>query len=164
MAIYTSEVVGLDALIDDFMELPEKAIAYMEIAADASAKIVHAKVKENAPVSKYGKSYYKRAGYNHPPGTLKKMIKMTKTSKRRKNKYFVTSRVYVGRGSTKEKYGAAYAVPLELGHKVVLFGHPIDMRVPPLPFMRPAADSCKGRVTEIHIEQINNALTDFGNK
>ena len=165
MAIFTSDVSGLEDLLKAFKKLPDEAVVYLEKAANTSANIIHKKAVAKVPVGKRDTKYHtgQFEKYNHEAGNLKKNIKMGKVSRRRKNKYYLYSRVYIGHGSLKTS-GAAYGTPLELGHKLVLFGNKTGKHVQERPFLRPAADESKDEVINLYTDALNRALIDFGKK
>jgi len=160
MAIWSTEVDGLESLIKACAKLPEEALKDIEDAAITANSRILDEARANVPVSQYGKSYYgKTSGkdnWNHPRGFLKKNIKLKKPSRRRKNKYVISTTVGFGKG-------AMYGVPLELGHDLVLFGRRTGKHIEGKPFLRKAADDNKGYVTTTMMQGMNKALEKFSN-
>ena len=142
MAIYSKTVVGLDKLIKDFKKLPEEAIVHLEKASiDSGAKIL-TDAKAAVPIE---------------TGELRNALKLRKPGAKRKKKAVIISQVTFPKS-------VAYAVPLELGHKLVMFGKTTNIKVKERPFLRPAADANKQYAIDRTIDGINKALTQFGNK
>ena len=135
-------IVGLDELIKAFMDLGEDALPFLYDAANKAGEIVLEKARSKVPVR---------------TGNLKGKLKLGKAKKSSKYPYRVFSKV------TTEK-GAAYMVPLELGHRLVYFGNPTDVTVEPRPFLRPAADESVDAVISEIAQGMNNALEQIGGK
>lgn len=144
MAIYSKNIEGLDELIEAFVQLPEECVMYIEEASVEPAKKILIKAREN--VSKYNK-------YSDT-GALKKSLKVSKPSKRRKYKYQVFSKVYFGKGG-------AHGVPLELGHRLIINEKDVGA-VKEHPFLRPAADESKDDVINAMVTAMNKALEEMG--
>jgi HK97 gp10 family phage protein len=149
MAIYSADVEGLDELIRDFQKLPRDAINHVTKASNEAAQIIAADAIAKAPKD---------------TGILAKMIRIGKVSIRLAAKGYVRARVYIQHSGTKNKSGASHGTPLELGHKMVLWGKRTGDRVEAKPFMRPAADENKQRIRDLQIRALNNALDEFGRK
>ena len=163
MAIWSQSVEGLDKLLKDFAKLPDECINALIPASIRGGKAIQELAKSRVPTSKSGKGYYDMRGnsgkleWNHPPGHLKKSIELTKPTRGRDRKRTVTTTVGFGKG-------AAYGVPLELGHKLVFFGTPTGTYVKERPFLRSSADDKKQYVIDEHIRALNAALDAFGRK
>jgi HK97 gp10 family phage protein len=136
MAIYSDTIVGLDELIKDFMKLPDDAIRFLEQASIDGGNKVLIDAKSRVPVD---------------TGNLQRNLKLSKPGARRKRKTLVISRVSFSRK-------AAHAVPLELGHKMVIWGRKTDKHVRARPFLRPAADANKQYVVRVTEHALNRAI------
>lgn len=160
MAIWTSEVDGLEDLIRAVAKLPEEALKDVEGASIVSGDKILTDAKSLVPVSSSGKSYYGKGGYkgkeewNHAAGNLRDHLKLKAPSNRRKNKYYISSSVGFDRG-------AAYGVPLELGHELWFFGRPTNRHVKERPFLRAAADRNKTYSITATEAAMNSALEKF---
>ena len=60
--------------------------------------------------------------------------------------------------------GAAYGVPLELGHRLIFFGKKTLKTVKERPFLRPAADESKEEVIGIMSDAMNKILGEWGDR
>jgi HK97 gp10 family phage protein len=145
MAIYSKDIVGLDELIKDLQGFGEKAIQLLKPAADEAGEIVLTKAKAKVNVSD------EIAKHAH----LREVLKLVK------------SRVKKGECKYSNKItfpkSAAYAVPLELGHRLVRNGKKIGT-VKEKPFLRPAADESREKVENIFINAMDRALKELGDK
>lgn len=139
MAIYSKSVEGLDELIAAFMKLPEDALKYMKDASNEAGAVVLGATKQRVP---------------ERTGKLKGALKLGKARKSGKYPYRVFSKVTF-------PSSAAYAAPLELGHKIVVNGKVVGA-VTERPFMRPAADESAGAVEKIMIDAMTKALEQMG--
>jgi hypothetical protein len=148
--IRIDKVEGLDALMKAFEKLGDEAIKDVEEASITSAGVIKSRAVTLAP-GPTGRSSGKWA---HAPGNLKNKIKATSPRKSRKNKLKITASVSFGTG-------AAYGVPVELGHKVLRNGKVVG-EAAEKPFLRPAADENRGTVEKNVIDAINRALDDWG--
>lgn len=163
MAIWSQSVEGLDKLLDDFRKLPDDAINDLIPATTRVGQAILLLAQARVPSSKYGKSYYGKMGnkgkesWNHAPGLLKKSIRLKKPRKYNKKKWFISASVGFSAG-------AAYGVPLELGHKLVFFGTPMGTSVKERPFLRNSADDNKQYAINETTEAINKTLEKFGRK
>jgi len=132
---------GLDELIDAFMKLPEESLVFLKNASNSAGDIVLNKSKQKAPVD---------------TRNLQNSLKLVKAKKSSKYPYRVFSKVTLGKGS-------AYAVPVELGHKLVKNGNVVGA-VNEKPFLRPAADESKNEVLSIVADAMNKALEQMGGR
>ena len=148
--IRIKDVEGLDALMKAFEKLGEVAIKEVETAATESAGVIQSRAIALAP----GPTGRKSGKWAHPPGNLKNKIKAKAPAKSRKNKLKITA-------SVSFSTGAAYGVPVELGHKVVRNGKVVGQAAPH-PFLRPAADENRGTVEKNVVDAINTSLDDWG--
>lgn len=133
------EIEGLDELMKAFKDLPEESLIYLKDAANTAGEVVLSKSKEKAPVD---------------TRNLQSKLKLGKAKKSSKYPYRVFSKVTFGKG-------AAYAVPLELGHKLVTDGKTWG-EVKERPFLRPAADESRDGVANILAEAMQKALEQMG--
>lgn len=134
------EIEGLDELILACANLQEDAMKYIKDSSDKAGNVVLDRVKQKAPVK---------------TGNLKSKLKLGKAKVSSKYPYRVFSKVTTAKG-------AAYMVPLELGHQLVYFGQETNAQVKPKPFLRPAADESKDEVANIIAAAMNEALDKFG--
>jgi len=148
--IRIKDVEGLDALMKAFEKLGADAIKGVEDASTESAEIIKTRAVALAP----GPTGRKSGKWAHAPGNLKNKIKAKAPAKGRKNKLKVTA-------SVSFSPGAAYGVPVELGHKVVRNGRVVG-EAAPHPFLRPAADENRGTVEKNVADAINESLEDWG--
>lgn len=134
------EIEGLDELIEACANLPEEAIKYIKDGSDKAGGIVLNKAKQKVPVK---------------TGNLQSKLKLGRAKISGKYPYRVFSKVTTAKG-------AAYMVPLELGHRLVYFGQKVNAQVEPKPFLRPAADESKDEVAGVIAAALNEALDKFG--
>ena len=142
MTIYSKSqtvIEGLDELIEAFTAVGEKAKPVIRKAVDVASIEVLAKVKSKAPVL---------------TGTLKANLKMGKATVSKKYPFRVNGKVtFSSKGS--------HAVPVELGHRIVINGKQVGT-VKEKPFMRPAADESEPYVIKTIVDAMNKALDEFG--
>jgi HK97 gp10 family phage protein len=142
------EVEGLDELIRDLAKFGDAAMPALKQAQERAAQVVLAKAKAKAPVSE-------TATGGHAPGTLRDSLKIVRANLK-PGTYVTFSKIAIGKG-------AAYGVPVELGHELRRvvggrsFGH-----VAARPFLRPAADESKNEVINIMAEAMNRELERLG--
>ena len=142
MAIHSKSqttVEGLDELISAFQKLGDEAIPYILQGSNEAGGEVLRKAVSKVPVD---------------TGNLKQKLKVIKAKKSAKYPYRVFSKVTF----PKE---AAYAVPLELGHNLVIDGKKVGV-VKERPFLRPAADESKENVVKAIAASMNKALGEMG--
>lgn len=135
------KVEGLEDLVERLKTFGDDAMPYIKEMSDEAGKVVRDKARALAPVD---------------TGNLKKHIRQGKY-KLKYGKYVYASRVTVGKG-------AAYYIPLELGHNLVYFGRQTNTHVAPRPFLRPAADQSKAQVESFFAHELNKALDKLGGK
>ena len=145
MAINSGSIAGLDALIRDTMKIADKALPGLRIASLRSANIVLIKAKQLAPVDKTGSEH---------AGTLRDSLVVKKMSNR-KSPYTISYKVTFGKG-------AAYGIPVELGHDQP--GRGQGERIKARPFLRPASDESKDQVAEEMIQALNTELDKWGGR
>lgn len=142
MAIHSKNqttVEGLDELISAFQKLGEQAMPYVIQGSNEAGSEVLSKAVSKVPVD---------------TGNLKRKLKVIKAKKSAKTPYKVFSKVTFSKG-------AAYAVPLELGHNLVINGKKVGV-VKERPFLRPAADESKEEVVKAIAASMNKALGEMG--
>jgi len=142
MTIYSKNqttVEGLDELISAFQKLGDEAIPYILQGSNEAGSEVLKKAVCKAPVDS---------------GNLKRRLKVIKAKKSTKYPYRVFSKVTFSRE-------AAYAVPLELGHRIVVEGNKVGVSSE-RPFLRPAADESKETVVKAIADSMNKALGEMG--
>lgn len=135
-------VEGLDELMKAFSKLGDDALPYITDASVESADIILARAKTSA-------------AFSDRTGALRKSLKRSKPTKRSKYKHLIFSKVWFGKGG-------AHGVPVELGHKLVYFGHDTATTVKERPFLRPAADESKDEVIKEIAGAMNTALDRMG--
>jgi hypothetical protein len=133
-------IEGLDELCKAFVDLGEEALPILLEVSNEAGNVVLEKARELAP---------------EKSGNLKKKLKLGKGKISKKYPYRVFSKVSFTKG-------AAYGVPVELGHRLVYMGRETDKQVPPRPFLRPAADACRTQVQDMLINAMNKALEQMG--
>lgn len=136
------EIDGLDELVKALADLGEDAVQELREPVISAAEII----KERAKTHIHNRS-----------GDLAKSLKVSKPSKRSKNKYKVISQVQIGKGG---KHG----IPLELGHRLVYFGHKTYTHIPEKPFLRPAADESKEEVIDMITNAMNKTIDKMGGR
>ncbi|WP_128426287.1 HK97 gp10 family phage protein [Gudongella oleilytica] len=142
MAIHSKNqttVEGLDELIAAFQKLGDDALPYLMQGSNEAGSEVLRKAVSKVPVDS---------------GNLKRKLKVIKAKKSAKYPYRVFSKVTFPKG-------AAYAVPLELGHNLIIDGKKVGV-IKELPFLRPAADESKETVVKAIADSMNKALGEMG--
>lgn len=132
-------VEGLDELIKAFMKLGDEAMPYVKDGANEAGAHVLSKAKAKVSVR---------------TGNLKNRLKLSKAKISGKYPYRVSSKVTA-------RKGAAYMVPLELGHRLVIKGKTAGA-VKERPFLRPAADESKDEVVSVISRSLDKALKEMG--
>lgn len=140
MAIFTQSVKGLDELVKATQKIAAEALPGMRIATYKAANVVKRNVKQRVP-------------YN--TGQLMHNIIVKKT--RAKKGAFVALD-YV----TFDKSVSDYAVPLELGHRIMTRDGKKTGQAEPKPYLRPGAEASKDEVAEILIDAMNAELEKWG--
>jgi HK97 gp10 family phage protein len=141
MAGIFAKVEGIDDLAKRLKTFGDDAMPYVKDMSDKAGKVVKDKSKTLAPVD---------------TGNLKKHIRQGKY-KVKQGRYKYATNITVGKG-------AAYYIPLELGHSLVYFGQRTGRRVEGRPFLRPAADLSKSQIESIFTSELNKALERLGGK
>jgi len=136
------KIEGLDELVKAFSKLGEEAVQSLRQPSIDGAELVKNKAKNFI---------------NDQTGELARSLKVSKASKKPKNKYKVISQVKIGKGGR-------HGIPLELGHRLVYFGHRTYTHIPEHPFLRPAADESKEEVTEIMTKAMNETIDKMGGR
>lgn len=132
------KIEGLDELIKDFAKLGDDAIKELkEPATEAAAMVL-----ERA-----------RGKIHNRTGELSRGLKVVRPRKPKNNRIY--ARVTFGKD-------VAYAVPLELGHRLWFMGRKTNKDVPEKPFLRPAADESKEEVADIMAKAMNKILAEWG--
>ena len=142
MKIYSKSqntIEGLDELISAFKKLGDEAMPYVMQGSNEGGKEVLQKAVRFVPVD---------------TGNVKRRLKVIKAKRSAKYPYRVFSKVTFSKG-------AAYAVPLELGHNIVINGTKVGV-VKARPFLRPAADESKEEVVKAIADAMNQALSKMG--
>jgi len=142
MTIYSKNqttVEGLDELISAFQKLGDEAIPYLLHGSDEAGGKVLQRAMSKVSVDS---------------GNVKQRLKVVKAKKSAKYPYRVFSKVTFSSE-------AAYAVPLELGHRIVIEGSNVGVSKE-RPFLRPAADESKDAVVNTIAASMNKALSEMG--
>jgi len=138
MAIRSLEIEGLDELLRDLAEFTDDAMPSLSDASSTAAGLVLVRAQMLVPVL---------------TGNL--LVKLKREKHPLKRGDIVTfSSVTFGKG-------AAYGVPLELGHRIVIRGRKRG-KVEARPFLRPAADESRPLVEDILIAAMNRELGRLG--
>lgn len=132
-------VVGLDELMKAFAQLGDDAIKELKPATNQAGNVILQKAKSKVGVDS---------------GDTKRSLKLT-GAKIKKNAYAISASIGAGKG-------AAPLGPLELGHKMVLYGKITGQKVEGKPFLRPAADESKEEVSRIMANAMNEILGKMG--
>lgn len=133
---------GMDDLIKAFAELGEDAFEELAPKATEAANIVLARA---------------RARIRNRTGNLSKSLKVTKPSRKKVKEGRIFALVRIGKGGS-------YGVPLELGHRLWMFGRKTLRDVEEKPFLRPAADESRDEVRRLIAEGMNKILDEWGDK
>lgn len=134
------EIEGMDDLIKAFSNLGEDAFIALKPSATEAAEIVLNKA---------------RGKIRNRTGTLSRSLKVVKPGNKKAKSGVIFAKVTFGKD-------AAYAVPLELGHRLYFFGKKTLKDVPEKPFLRPAADESKQEVADIMAKGMNKVLDEWG--
>ena len=140
MAIRSTSIDGLDQLMKDLAAFGDRAMPGLKSVSDAAGELVLRRTKAKVPVL---------------TGNLKLHL-VLKTKALKPGDPYTSCRVTFGKG-------AAYGVPLELGHRIVVHGRVVG-DVSPRPFLRPAADESREEVTGMLVEAMNKELEKLGDK
>jgi hypothetical protein len=138
MAIRSFEIEGLDELLRDLAAFTDDAMPALNDASATAAGIVLARAQSLVPVL---------------TGNLLLRLKRAKHPLKRGDTVTFSS-VTFGKG-------AAYGVPLELGHRIVIRGRRLG-KVEARPFLRPAADESRPLVEDLLIAAMNRELDRLG--
>jgi len=150
-----ASILGLDELLRDLADYADNAMPDMFDASERAANVVRDRAKAKAPVYDYFKEVTLGDGTKTTvyPGNLRKSIKTVKP-RARKGVYVAICRVTFGKE-------AAYAVPVELGHRIKAHGQYTGHAVKERPFLRPAADESKNDVIDQMISTLNETLDKY---
>ena len=140
MAIWSVEVEGLDALLRALGRFTGSAMPALSDASHTAAGVVLVRAQMLVPV-KTGNLLVQLKRERHP-------LKRNDTS--------TFSAVVIGKG-------AAYGVPVELGHRLVRRRRKIGT-VKARPFLRPAADESRALVEDLLIDAMNRELDRLGGR
>lgn len=148
----TGDIAGLDELLRDLADYAENVMPDLETTSAIAANVVLQRAKEKAPVAGHWIKQTTSDGQATliPPGTIKNSLKVV-PPKTKKGVYIAISRVTFGKE-------AAYAIPVELGHRHMAHGKYTENNVKEQPFMRPAADESKDEFVDIMIRKLNELL------
>ena len=135
------KIEGLEELIESFSQLGEDAIFQLSEPSIRAAKLVCARATSKI---------------HDDTGNLGLSLTVKNPGKQKNKKaYKIFASVTFGKG-------AAYGVPLELGHRLVFHGKKTLSTVKEHPFLRPAADESKEEVANIMADAMNKILQDWG--
>jgi HK97 gp10 family phage protein len=144
-------VEGFDELAEQFMALGEDLIYRLGPATVECAELIARKAREKAP----------RALVKNEKGfrmELKDGIIVKKPGRQKSHKAY---RIFASVQLSKE---ASHGIPVELGHRLFLFGRKTLRDIEERPFLRPAADESKNEVANIMIDAMNEILEEYGGK
>lgn len=130
------KVEGLDVLVKQITDLPDKAMPILDEATDSATRVVHYLINAETP---------------EDTGELATTIKKYKARRGKNNKYRTTGAVEVG----------GQGAHVELGHDIIRNGSTIGT-VEQKPFMRPAADRSKKDVKNYIQDAMNDVLKKYG--
>jgi HK97 gp10 family phage protein len=147
----TSDIQGLDELLRDLVDFADDAMDDLYTISEKAAGVVLMRAQEKAPVADEEHTYTSKSGelITVTPGTLRNSLKIIKP-RARSGVYIAMSKVTFGKE-------AAYAVPVELGHSLVVHGKTRGS-VKERPFLRPAADETKDDVIDTMIRSMNQII------
>lgn len=145
-------IKGLKEIKKAFDEIGAAALKEFEDASIEIAELVQAAAVSLAP----GPTGRKTGKWAHAPGNLKNKIRLKKPTNKAKSKSKVISTVGFGAG-------AAYGVPVELGHQLYVHGvntgKHVDAPHSNTGFLRPAADTNRNRAHERFDEALEKTLS-----
>ena len=142
------EIWGLNEIEDLLEKLPTQALKYKFVQNTYAIAAQNTTVKEARRLAPKAVSKWElkgwRSKYNHEPGNLKKSIGVIKGKSRKYPSVYIgpRSKLIFGKGGAMSVYDGWYAHMIEFGHK--FHGE----YIPPKPFMRPAWDGTKKKVTD----------------
>lgn len=140
----TLTVEGLNALVKDLAEFGNEALPGMAEASNEAAEVVLHRAKALVHVSSEDKRHLRDYLV-----VQKGRVKRIKGAGGQKKHAYYAKVTF--------KKGGEHAIPLELGHKLVVHGKTVG-KVQAYPFLRPAADNSKQQVYQILIDEMNNQL------
>ncbi len=143
MAIKSAGIEGLDELIRATARVAAQALPALKGASNTAGGLVLTAAKA-------------KAGMMTRTGTLQRSLKLV-SAKIKGESPITFSKVTFSKD-------AAYAVPLELGHRIMTVKGKKVGTVEARPFLRPAADENRDRVAEILIAEMNKQLDKWGDK
>ena len=149
---YGVEIEGLDEFIADLLSLGEVGIRKLRPATIDAANVVATTARLKAPV---GVRTIKTAA-KHDSKKLRDGI-VVKIGSYKRGSYKISSRVELAPG-------ASHGIPVELGHRLYMFGRKTLRHIEGRPFLRPAADESKRAVATIMTDAINEAIEELGGK
>ncbi|SCZ80389.1 hypothetical protein [Acidaminobacter hydrogenoformans] len=144
------KIEGINDVLRGFDEVGTAAFDEIEKTTVSLAGRVMTAAKAKVP----GPTGRKTGKWAHPAGNLEEKIRMKKPTEKQKAKAQVFSTVGFGAG-------AAYGVPVELGHKLFVHGQSKGQVKPapaPTGFLRPAADMYKSTAADEIEKAINDAI------
>lgn len=127
------EVKGMDELQKMFSRMPDELESELESAVNEIGDVVLKKAQAKAK------------------GSLKNGIELKRA---KKNGGYISGQLSLKRG-----YG--YGVPVELGHKLVAWGHKTDKHIKEQPYLRPAADESVDEAERIALAATDRILQRF---
>ena len=147
------QIKGLRKIQKAFERIGREALSEFETASIEIGQVVLTSARALAP----GPTGRKSGKWAHAPGNLKEKIRLKKPTERDKNKAKVYTNVGFGTG-------AAYGVPVELGHKIKTDGKVVGY-VEPKPggigFLRPAADRNKNMAHQRFEKALEKSLDEW---
>jgi len=144
------KIEGINDILRGFEEVGTAAFNEVEKTTISLGERVLSAAKARAP----GPTGRRTGKWAHPPGNLAEKIRMKTPTEQQKSKAKIFTTVGFGAG-------AAYGVPVELGHKLIVHSQKAGVVKPaPAPhgFLRPAADMYKKAAADELEKAINDAI------
>lgn len=136
-------VEGFDELADQLLAFGQDTIFRLGPATVECAELIAAKARTKAPKL---------------TGELTNGIVVKKPGRQKSHKAY---RVFASVQLSKD---ARHGVPVELGHRLYMFGRKTLQDVEARPFLRPAADESKDQVAKIMMDAMNDLIGEYGGK
>jgi HK97 gp10 family phage protein len=148
MAIFSTEIEGLDELVKQVAKLGDDAMPFLKESADEAGNLLLKRMKNTTM-------------FKDQTGTARKSLVLRKQLVKPKKYILFDSVTYKGTTKGSTVPGGHHIPLLEFGHKLVRGGKVVG-QVDKRPFMRDAADDSKNEVTDIITKYLNQALDNAG--
>lgn len=149
-SVTITETGDMDAILQQLPVMLQRGA--LDKALRAAGKVVQRRARELCPRS--SKTGSRQAWSNETAGSRTGTKPLAETIGVVVRKYDEVSVAVVG----PEYPAGALGHLVEYGHKLVVYGHPTGRRVPPHPFMRPAADETKGEQESVMLSVLQKEL------